>query len=110
MGEDDKTYIGDVDNIPLQGISMTTDCTKNIVNRLKRIEGQVKGLRKMAEEGRPCEDILLQLKAVQAALRKVGGILISDHIDNCVREAILEGKGDEAVESLKETITLSMDM
>lgn len=89
---------------------MTEDCTRNIVNRLKRIEGQVKGLRRMAEEGRRCEDILLQLKAVQSALRRVGTILVSDHIDNCVREAILEGKGEEAVESLKETLSLSMDM
>ena len=89
---------------------MTSDCTKNMINRLRRIEGQVKGLIKMAEEGRKCEDILLQIKAAQSALKKVGTVLVCEHIDNCVKDAIDEGKGEEAVESLSRTIKLSMDM
>jgi DNA-binding FrmR family transcriptional regulator len=89
---------------------MTYDCTKNIVNRLKRIEGQVKGLIRMSEEGRPCEDILLQIKAVQSALKKVGSILVSEHIDHCIREAMDKGKGNEAIDGLRRTIDQSMDM
>jgi DNA-binding FrmR family transcriptional regulator len=89
---------------------MTSDCTRNMVNRLRRIEGQVKGLIKMAEEGRRCEDILLQIKAAQSALNKVGTILVCEHIDNCIKDAIEEGKGEEAVDSLSRTIKLSMDM
>lgn len=88
---------------------MSFRCTKNIIKRLHRIEGQVKGLTRMAEEGRPCEDILLQIKAAQAGLKKVGIILVSEHIDNCIKDAITEGKGEEAVESLKRTLHRSMD-
>jgi DNA-binding FrmR family transcriptional regulator len=84
--------------------------TRSIVNRLKRIEGQVKGLIRMSDEGRPCEDILLQIKAVQSALKKVGLILATEHIDHCIKEAIKEGKGAEAVDSLKETLAQSLDL
>lgn len=89
---------------------MTYKCTSTIVSRLKRVEGQVKGLIRMSEEGRPCEEILLQIKAVQSALSKVGGILYSEHIDVCVREAIKKGKGDEAIDRLKDTLRRAIEI
>jgi DNA-binding FrmR family transcriptional regulator len=64
----------------------------------------------MSEEGRDCEEILLQIKAVQSALKKVGIILVTEHIDHCIKDAISKGKGKEAVESLKETLYRSMDL
>ncbi len=76
---------------------------KNLINRLSRIEGQVKGIRNMVEEERYCVDILTQVTAVQAALNAFNKVLLSDHIRTCVVEDIQEGN-DEAVEELCETI------
>ncbi len=53
------------------------------LNRLNRIEGQVKGIKKMIEEKRYCVDILTQLKAVSAALKKVEHAVLKDHIQGC---------------------------
>lgn len=56
----------------------------DIINRLARIEGHVKGIKQMAKEGKPCSDILLQIGAVQAALRKAAQAVLEDHLEQCV--------------------------
>ena len=56
----------------------------DVVARLARIEGHVRGIKQMAEDGKPCSDILLQISAVQAALRKVAQVVLEDHLDHCV--------------------------
>ncbi len=56
--------------------------------RLARIEGQVRGLSKMIEDDRYCIDVLTQVKAVQAALKKVEGELLTDHADHCLAAAM----------------------
>lgn len=58
------------------------------LKRLSRIEGQVRGLQKMIEEDRYCVDILVQIKAATAALKRVEGELLKDHVDHCIKEAI----------------------
>lgn len=58
------------------------------LKRLSRIEGQVRGLQKMIEEDRYCVDILVQVKAATAALKRVEGELLKDHVDHCIQEAI----------------------
>lgn len=63
--------------------------------RLKRIEGQVRGLQRMVEEERYCIDILTQLSAVTAALDGVGVRVLEDHVRHCVREG-----GDEKIDEL----------
>jgi len=68
--------------------------------RLRRIEGQVRGLHRMVEEDKYCIDILTQVNSVTAALRAVGLGLIDDHVRHCVSEAIEEGRGEEKVEEL----------
>ncbi len=78
---------------------------KEIINRLSRIEGHVRGLRKMVEEDKDCPDVLLQVAAVRAALNQVGRILLEDHMESCVIEAAKEGKGEKAVEDLKAALT-----
>ena len=78
---------------------------KEIINRLSRIEGHVRGLRKMIEEDKDCPDVLLQVAAVRAALNQVGRILLEDHMESCVIEAAKEGKGEKAVEDLKAALT-----
>ncbi len=74
---------------------------KEVINRLSRIEGHIRGLRKMVEEDKDCPDILLQVAAVRAALNQVGRILLEDHMESCVVAAAKEGKGEEAIEDLK---------
>lgn len=75
---------------------MTSDRRTSTVKRLKRIEGQVRGLAKMIEEDRYCIDVLQQVKAVKAALAKVETEVLKAHADTCVEDAIASGDpGDQ---------------
>lgn len=71
-----------------------------VLTRLRRIEGQVRGIHRMVESDEYCIDVLTQLNSVQAALKAVGLGLIDDHVRHCVREALEEGNGDDKVEEL----------
>ncbi|MFS0752246.1 metal-sensing transcriptional repressor [Oceanobacillus sp. 1P07AA] len=71
-----------------------------VINRLKRIEGQVRGIQKMVEEDRYCVDILVQISAIQAALKKVGFEITERHMKHCVSDAVKSGEGDEAIEEV----------
>ncbi|MEO8423633.1 MAG: metal-sensitive transcriptional regulator [Actinomycetota bacterium] len=73
---------------------------KDLQDRLRRIEGQVRGLQRMVDEDTYCIDILTQLNSVNAALRAVGMGLLDAHVRHCVRESIEQGEGDEKVEEL----------
>lgn len=75
--------------------------------RLRRIEGQVRGLQKMIDDEKYCVDVLTQVSSVVAALQKVGLIILDDHIRGCVRGALCEGEGaagDAAVDELIEVV------
>ena len=76
---------------------------KDLINRLSRIEGQVRGIRKMVESDCYCTDILMQVSAVNAALNSFNKVLLSNHIKTCVVEDIREGQED-AVDELCRTI------
>lgn len=78
----------------------TTDEKQAVVNRLKRIEGQVRGIQNMVEEDRYCVDILIQLSAIQSGLKQVGYSVTERHMKHCLRDAIEDGKGDEPIEEL----------
>jgi DNA-binding FrmR family transcriptional regulator len=73
---------------------------KDLQDRLRRIEGQVRGLQRMVEEDTYCIDILTQMNSVNAALKAVGMGLLDAHVRHCVRESIEQGQGDEKVEEL----------
>jgi CsoR family transcriptional regulator, copper-sensing transcriptional repressor len=73
---------------------------EQLQNRLRRIEGQVRGLQRMVEEDQYCIDVLTQLNSVMAALRAVGMGLLDDHVRHCVTESIEQGDGREKVEEL----------
>jgi CsoR family transcriptional regulator, copper-sensing transcriptional repressor len=75
-----------------------------VINRLKRIEGQVRGIMKMVEDDRYCVDILVQISAIQAALKKVGFTITERHIKHCVSDAIRSGEGDETITELMEVM------
>ncbi len=69
--------------------------------RLRRVEGQVRGLQRMVEEDRYCIDILEQVSAATKALQAVALVLLDDHLAHCVSDAVRRG-GDEATEKLNE--------
>ncbi|MBT2572693.1 copper-sensing transcriptional repressor CsoR [Bacillus sp. ISL-51] len=73
---------------------------EQIKNRLKRIEGQVRGIQNMIENERYCVDILVQISAVQAAMQKVALHLLEDHTHHCVSDAIKSGNGEHAITEL----------
>jgi DNA-binding FrmR family transcriptional regulator len=73
---------------------------ESLQNRLRRIEGQVRGLQRMVDEEAYCVEVLTQIASVVAALEKVGTILLKDHVEHCVRESI--EKGENAQEKIEE--------
>jgi CsoR family transcriptional regulator, copper-sensing transcriptional repressor len=84
---------------------MTHRSTKDkdqLISRLKRIEGQVRGIQNMVENDRYCVDILTQISAINAAMNKVGLNLLEKHTRHCVSDAIKDGDGEEAIEELME--------
>ena len=62
-----------------------------VTNRLRRIEGQIKGIIRMVEEDKPCEDILVQIGAAKSALHKTGQVVLEGHLRHCVLDAVKEG-------------------
>jgi CsoR family transcriptional regulator, copper-sensing transcriptional repressor len=84
---------------------MKPDRTK-VLNRLKRIEGQVRGLAGMIEEERYCIDVLTQLRAVKAALSRVETMMLQDHLHHCVEGAIAGGDASEQRKKAAELIEL----
>ena len=77
---------------------------KAIQSRLRRIEGQVRGIQKMVDEDRYCIDVLTQVNAVTAALDSVALQLLADHTEHCVTEAIRAGDGKDKVRELNEAV------
>jgi DNA-binding FrmR family transcriptional regulator len=94
--------------IPLQGIgeAYMNDMRKSTVNRLRRIEGQVRGLAQMVEDERYCIDILHQIQAVKSALGKVESSVLKDHAAHCVADAIRSGDPAEQHEKFGELVDL----
>ncbi len=70
---------------------MLADTKSSCLKRLGRIEGQVRGIARMVEEGRYCIDVVTQVSAVRAALARVEGAIIKDHVGHCVEHAIMSG-------------------
>ena len=77
---------------------------KDLISRLNRIEGQVRGVKAMVQDERYCTDILVQVSAIQSALNGFSRTLLSSHVKSCVVEEIKNGDADKAVDELCETI------
>ena len=77
-----------------------------LLNRLNRIEGQVRGVARMVDEGRYCIDVLTQLQAVKAALVRVETEMLKDHLAHCIESAIVSGDAAEQRAKANELITL----
>ncbi|GAA2511638.1 metal-sensitive transcriptional regulator [Pilimelia columellifera] len=86
---------------PQRGYSATKD---QLTARLRRIEGQVRGIEKMVDDDRYCIDVLTQISAVQAALDKVGLGLLDGHARHCMHEGARTGRADEVAEEMMAAI------
>jgi len=75
-----------------------------VSNRLKRIEGQVRGLIKMIEEDKSCEEILIQIGSAKAALHKTGQVILEGHLQHCVLDGIRDGQGEETIKKLSSAL------
>lgn len=73
---------------------------KDLQDRLRRIEGQIRGIQRMVDEDQYCIDILTQLTSVTAAVKAVGMGLLDEHVRHCVKDSIAQGNSDEKVEEL----------
>ena len=72
--------------------------------RLRRIEGQVRGLQRMVDDDRYCIDILTQVNSIKAAIDRVALLLLRDHVEHCVADAVRAGEGDEKLDELTAAI------
>ena len=77
---------------------------KNLLERFSRIEGQIRGVRKMIEDQRYCPDILNQVAAVRRALDSVSLKVIESHMNTCVSNAIRKNKGKDSISELIDTV------
>ena len=69
----------------------SADPSQQLLARLRRIEGQIRGLQRMIEEERDCLDVLTQISSATRALQSVAVTMLDDHVRDCVRDAIMEG-------------------
>jgi DNA-binding FrmR family transcriptional regulator len=77
-----------------------------LLNRLNRIEGQVRGVIRMVEGDRYCIDVLTQIQAVRAALVRVEGEMLKEHLTHCIESAIVRGDQDEQRRKASELVDL----
>ncbi|MBN9584280.1 transcriptional regulator [Rhodopseudomonas boonkerdii] len=85
---------------------MRADIKSSVKKRLGRIEGQVRGLSKMVDEDRYCIDVVTQISAVRAALRRVEEEILKDHVSHCVEHAIASGDKDEQRQKIAELMAV----
>jgi DNA-binding FrmR family transcriptional regulator len=83
---------------------MRDEIKRSMAKRLARIEGQVRGVAKMVEEDRYCIDIVTQIGAIRAALRKAEDGILRDHIAHCVNHAIMAGDHDDQRRKIEEIV------
>ncbi len=77
---------------------------KQIINRLSRIEGHIRGVKTMVSESRPCPEVLVQLAAVRGAIDRVSRIILDEHLNECVARAAKEGNIEEELQELKSAL------
>ena len=82
-------------------IYLEADVVEELQNRLSRIEGHVRGIKRMLAEHASCEDLLIQLSAVRSALNQATVRLLENHMETCVTECVRSGQGDKALHHLK---------
>jgi DNA-binding FrmR family transcriptional regulator len=84
---------------------------RDVITRLKRVEGQIRGLQRMVEEGVPCSDILTQVSAATAAIKRVGMVILQAYMEECLSKTQKEpiSKRQEALKSFQEAVSRYID-
>lgn len=83
---------------------MSSHKLPEVISRLSKIEGHVRGIKKMAEEGRSCEDLLLQVSAVKSAVNAVGRVILEDYLEDCVIDGIRKQADEEVLKRMKKAL------
>ena len=76
----------------------------NVIVRLKRIEGQIKGIQRMVEEDKKCIDVLTQVAAVRAAINRVGAIILEQYSKTCIEDAVIKDDREQGLKELIDTV------
>ena len=74
---------------------------KQIINRLSRIEGHIRGIKTMVSENRPCPEVLMQIAAIRGAIDRVARIILDEHLSECIALSAQEGSIETEIEELK---------
>jgi len=91
---------------PTHAVHLAPDTREALTKRLRRIEGQVRGLQRMIDDERYCADVLVQIASVQEALRGVGKVLLHNHLTHCATAAIRSGDAEDAERTVAELVEL----
>ena len=75
-----------------------------MINRLSRIEGHVRSIKEMVDSGRDCSEILIQIAAVQSALQQTGKLILEEHLERCITEAVQDGNQKESLDKFKDAL------
>jgi len=89
------------ENCKFKSTPRSEDTVKNLKNRLSRVEGQISGIKKMLDDGRYCDDILIQLTACKRAIESISFMVLEEHFETCLVEEILKGNMDIVKELFK---------
>ena len=75
-----------------------------MINRLSRIEGHVRSIKEMVDSDRGCSEILIQIAAVQSALQQTGKLILEEHLERCITEAVQDGDQKEPLDKFKDAL------
>jgi DNA-binding FrmR family transcriptional regulator len=89
----------------LNNIYLDPEVQEDLQKRLSRIEGHVRGVKRMLAEQASCEDLLIQLSAVRSALNQTTARLLENHMETCVADCVRAGQGEKALSHLKGAIS-----
>lgn len=98
-----RSYVDESDPATDDEVVHSHQHTKQVVNRLARAAGHLDKVKRMVEKGEDCTEVLIQLSAVIAALNRAGKVILEDHIQNCIVDAVKVGD-DKAIDDLKNAI------
>lgn len=89
----------------LKDTYLDPEVEQELQDRLSRIEGHIRGIKRMLAEHASCEDLLIQLSAVRSALNQATARLLENHMDTCVADCVRGGQGEKALRQLKGALT-----
>ncbi len=82
---------------------------QSVLNRLARIEGHVRAVKRMVENDTPCPELLIQIAAIRSALNSVGRVILEDHVKSCLVDAAEKGDFESAFQDLKDSLDKFID-